>query len=270
LTYDVSTLAAKHGPWSITKAGVAETCAAQFHHRYIIRTTTKIEASVSKVGTAAHTVLEHRVAGVDILDAKKIALEKTPLTGTEQEDLRALEDSIESFLRRFDAFCRREHVVEVLREVEWGFTQSYTSTGYLAPDVYFRGKLDLGVVTQNRDLMIIDHKSGAARNIQQDIKKKHQLYSYAVLAAANIPDLCGVRCGIHFLQGSEDLRLQWLDYIETPRIKQIYVPWLYRYLNDVSENLAEPFRAQPKPTWPCKWCEYRLACPEYQEMTGGG
>ena len=270
MTYDISALAAKHGPWSITKAGVAETCPAQFHHRFVIRTSTKVDASVAKVGTAAHTILEHCVVGVTLADAKKIALEKTPLTTTEQEDLRTFEDPIELFLRRFDAFCRREHAVDVLREIEWGFTQNYISTGYFAPDVYFRGKLDLGVITQNRDLMIIDHKTGRVSDLHQDTKKKYQLYTYAVLAAVNVPDLCGVRCGINFLHGHKDFQLQWLDYMETPHIKKTYVPWLYRYLNSVSENLVEPFRAQPKPAWPCKWCEYRLVCPEYQEMTGGG
>jgi hypothetical protein len=269
LPFTISTLAAKYGPWSISKAGVAETCAAQFRHKYILKTPGKIEASVNKVGTAAHSVLEHRVAGTDALTAKKVALEKTPLTAMELEDLRALEESIEAFLQRFDAFCRREQVVEVLREIEWGFTADYKPTGFFAPDVYFRGKLDLGALTQGHDLIVLDHKSGVAKTIQYDLKKKHQLYSYAVLAAANIKGLNGTRCGIHFLQGSEDLRLQWLDYMETPYILKTYVPWLFGHLNDVSEHLVEPFQAKPKPKWPCQWCEYRQVCPEYQEMTGG-
>ena len=269
MPYDISPLAAKYGPWSISKAGVAETCSAQFKHKYILKTPGKLEASVNKVGTAAHSVLEHRVAGADASTAKKAALEKTPLTEMEREDLRTLEDAIEAFLQRFDTFCKREHVVEVLREIEWGFTADYKPTGFFAPDVYFRGKLDLGALTQERDLVVLDHKSGIAKDIQRDLTKKHQLYSYAVLAAVNLENLGGVRCGIHFLQGAEDLRLQWLDYIDTPRVVKVYVPWLYTHLNDVAEGLVEPFRAKPKPKWPCKWCEYRLACPEYQEMTGG-
>lgn len=221
------------------------------------------------MGTAAHTVLEYRVKGTDAEAAKKVAIEKTPLTAQERDDLRTLEDAIDTFLQRFDQFCKRESVTEILLEVEWGFTSDRKPTGFFADDVYFRGKLDLGAVTQSNDLYVLDHKSGMARVIHRDLSKKHQLYSYAVLAMICRPELNGVRCGINFLQGPEDLRLQWLDYISVQSVAQVYTPWLYGHLNDVAENLVEPFRAKPKAKWPCKWCDFRQVCPEYQELTGG-
>jgi len=269
LTFDISLLAAQHGPWSISKAGTASTCPAQFKHKYVAKTPGAITASANKVGTAAHTVLEHRVVGIDAVAAKKVAIEKTPLTAQERSDLRALDDEIESFLRRFNAFCKREGVTELLREVEWGFTAGGKSTGFFADDVYFRGKLDLGAVTKNNDLFVLDHKSGVARVIHRDLSKKHQLYSYAVLAAINLPQLNGVRCGIHFLQGQEGLRIQWLDYIPLSSIQRVYTPWLFGHLNDVAENLVEPFCAKPKANWPCKWCDFRQVCVPYQELIGG-
>jgi len=269
LAIDISQLAAQYGPWSISKAGTANTCPAQFKHKYVDKTPGGVSSSANKVGTAAHTVLEHRVVGVDAESAKKTALEATPLTAQERDDLRTLDDAIDAFLQRFDAFCKRERVVEVLREVEWGFTQEGAPTGFFAEDVYFRGKLDLGALTAAKDLYVLDHKSGVAREIHKDLSKKHQLYSYAVLAAANVPDLSGVRCGINFLQGKEDLRLQWLDYIPRTTILTVYNPWLYGHLNDVAENLVEPFVAKPRASWPCKWCDFRLVCKPYQELTGG-
>ncbi len=268
LVFDISPLAARHGPWSISKAGTASTCPAQFKHKYITKTEGGITSSGNKVGLAAHTVLEHRVDGVSAVVAQTIALAKTPLTGQECDDLRTLNDAIEAFLQRFEVFCKREHITEILREVAWGITAKGEPTGFFADDVYFRGKLDLCALTPNKDLFVLDHKSGVAREISRDLSKKHQLYSYAVLAAHNL-DVQGVRCGINFLQGKEDLRLQWLDYIPLVSISAIYTPWLFGHLNDVAENLVEPFSAKPRASWPCKWCDFRQVCKPYQELTGG-
>jgi len=269
LAPDISLLAAQYAPWSISKAGTANTCAAQFKHKYIDRTPGGVSSSANKVGTAAHTVLEHRVVGTSADDARKLALEATPLTAQEREDLRVLDDAIEAFLTRFDGFCRRERVTEIFREVAWGITADGKPTEFFADDVYFRGKVDLSALTEEKDLYVIDHKSGVAKVIGKDLTKKQQLYSYTVLATANIPDLNGIRCGINFLQGKEDIRLQWLDYISAVSVATVYTPWLYNHLNDVAENLVEPFTAKPRASWPCKWCDFRLVCKPYQELTGG-
>ena len=252
--FNITPLAQQFAPWSISKAGVAETCAAQFAHKYIHKTPEQAIPSDNKVGTAAHSVLEERVGGKSVEEAKKIALEKTPLTSNEMDTLRSLETNMEQFLRRFDQFCRSNGVTQVLREVEWGITSDFKPTGFFAKDVYFRGKVDLGAITRDNDLVVIDHKSGVAKDISRDVKKKQQLYSYAVLALPNIEGLQGVRGGLHFLQGAEDKRTQWLDYMDAARIRQLYVPWLYGHLNDVAASLVAPFEAKPKLRWPCEWC----------------
>lgn len=267
--FNISTLALKFAPWSISKAGAAETCPAQFKHKYVLKTPEESVPSGNRVGTAAHTILEERVGGKSAEEAKAIALEKTPLTSNEQEDLHMLAGPIEAFLVRFNRFCVVHGVTEILREVEWGITKDYLPTGFFATDVFFRGKIDLGVVTREQDLVVIDHKSGVARDLQNDVKKKHQLYAYAALALPNVAGLAGVRGGINFLQGPEEKRLQWIDYIEAARIRSRYAPWLFEHLNFCAEALVEPFTAKPKRRWPCEWCGYRNVCAAYAEMTRG-
>lgn len=263
----VSELAKQYAPWSISKASIAETCALQFEHKYLKKTPEAPKATGNQVGTAAHAVLEFRLGGMKAKDARKAALEKTPLTGEEVDTLSSFDETIEAFLVRFDGFCKANGVTEVLREVQWAITADYKPTEFFAKDVYFRGAVDLGAVTANKDLFIIDHKSGFAKDISKDNKFKYQLNSYAVLAHACRPDLAGVRTGIHFLQGAEQMRLQWLDYIEAPRIGKLYAPWLYKHLNDVAEMLQPPRMGRPKiDKWPCSYCSFRPVCAAYAEL----
>ena len=264
--YNISPLAKQFSPWSISKAGVAETCAAQFKHKYVLKTVEESINSANTVGTHAHSILEFRVGGKTNVEARLLAAEKTPLTGNEKEDLRVFDGAIEEFLVKWDGFCKRERVQTVLLEAEWAFTADVKKTGFFSPDVYFRGKVDLGAITADKDLIVIDHKSGVSKDITYGDKFKKQLWSYAVMARTNIEGLAGVRAGINFLQGERYPRIQWLDYIDSARIEKLFTPWLFELLNNVAERLVEPFAAKPKLRWPCEWCSYRPSCPDYQAM----
>lgn len=267
---DISDLARKHAPWSFSKMETAEACPAQFRHKHLLKTAAAPAPSDTKVGIAAHAVLERRVNGESAGAAKRAAVEQTPLTTQEREMFRLLEESIEDFLTRFDAFCKREHVVKVFNEEAWGFDDQYRKTGFFADNVFFRGKLDLGALTRDHDLYVIDHKSGMAKQLERDQKKRQQLQAYAVLALANVPDVAGVRGGIHFMQGSPALRIQWATYIPAARIRELFMPWLFGRINEAAGNLIEPFEARPANRiprgWPCGWCQYQNDCPAYAAL----
>lgn len=276
--YDVSDLARKYAPWSHSKVELADTCPAQFNHKHLAKTPSSAAPSDTKVGIAAHAILEHRIQGTAYAPAHKTALESTPLTSAELEMLHMLQENIDNFLRRFDAFCKAQHVTKVLTEVDWGFTEMYQKTGFFDKNVYFRGKLDLGALTRDNDLFLIDHKSGVAKALEQDTHKRQQLQSYAVLALSNLPDIAGIRGGINFLQGEPELLLQWTPYNTASRIRELYAPWLFRRINEAATNLVEPFEARPakgrmkknnQPGWPCGWCQYQQQCPTFQEKFGG-
>lgn len=269
MEYEITDLARKFAPWSISKAGVAETCPAQFEHKYLLKTSETTVPSVNRVGTAAHAVLEFRVGGKPHEEAKKAALEKTPLTSNEMDALRALESPMDWFMRKWETFCRTIGIVEVLLEKEWGFTAEMKPCGFFDKEVFFRGKVDLGVITKEHDLVVIDHKSGMAKDISKDLKFKRQLNSYAVMGLANIEGLAGVRGGIHFLQGHESKRLQWLDYMEAAQVAKTYVPWLFNHLNFCASHLEAPYVARPKLRYPCEWCSYQTNCEPFREMVRG-
>jgi len=175
-----------------------------------------------------------------------------------------LDEEIESFLRRLDAFCQRNGAVERFVERKWAIRYDGTSTGFFDNDVFFRGVVDLGILTKNKDLFVIDHKSGKAKDPKKYYWK--QLHAYCVLGAANIPGIDGVRPGIHYLQGDEAQRIQWLDYKNIKDISDKMLPWLLEYVDGCAGNLAS-FEARPRQPWPCSWCGYRGGCEPFQEMT---
>lgn len=268
--FEISDLARKYAPWSVSKAELAETCPSQFELKHIKKAPEEAVAAENKVGTAAHSVLEFRIGGQDAKTAKKTALEKTALTERELEDLRVLEDAIEDFVRRFDTFCQTYGVTQVLREQQWGLTIEGKPTGFKAPDVFFRGVVDLAAVTRDRALVVIDHKSGVAKDIKKWGKYQKQINTYAVMGIANMPDITGVRGALHFLQGHKDLRLQWLDFLDAERIRKLHTPWLFDVVNKAAANLVEPFVAKPSlKKWPCNYCPYRPSCQALKEMIRG-
>ena len=269
-TYPISELARKYAPWSFSKLETAESCPAQFAHKHVRKTASAPATSDTKVGIVAHAILERRVQGLPEADAKKAASDASPLTTQEREMLQLLDESMDDFLRRFDAFCKREGVTKILCEEAWGFTDAYQKADFFGADVYFRGKLDLGAITRDNDLYLIDHKSGRAKPLARDQKKRQQLQAYAVLALPNVPDIAGVRGGIHFMQGDEDLRIQFGTYVPAALLRKTHVPWLFGRICDAAENLVEPLQARPAPRWPCAWCGYQASCDAYKRMVSDG
>jgi hypothetical protein len=265
-SFTVTPLARKFGPWSFSKMETAESCPAQFGHKHVTKTAAAPAPSDTKVGIVAHAILERRIKGEQDKDARRAAIEKDPLTTQEQDSLRTLGEAMDEFLKRFDVFCKREGVTRVLCEEDWGFTETYGKTGFFDKDVFFRGKLDLGAITRDNDLYLIDHKSGRAKPLDRDQKKRQQLQAYAVLALANLPDVAGVRGGINFLQGDENLRLQFNTYTPADRVRAVFAPWLYMRINAAAENLEGPLEARPATRWPCAWCQYQAVCEPYKRM----
>lgn len=283
MQFEITQLARQHAPWSFSKVEASEACPAQFGHKHVTKTTAAPAPSDTKVGIVAHEILEHRTGGKQASEAKKLAVVKNPLTSDEQEMLQLLSDGMEAFLRRFDAFCKAQGVVSILREEAWGFDDTWNRVGFFDKQVYFRGKLDLGVITRDRDLFFIDHKAGVVKDLTKDRVKREQLQAYGVLAVANLPDLAGVRGGINFLQAdTPEKQLQWSEYVPAKRIKDLYAGWLFSRINAAADNLLEPFEARPargrmrgkgnepgRPGFPCGWCLYTSTCSAFKERFGG-
>jgi hypothetical protein len=280
--FEITQLARKFAPWSFSKIEAAEMCPAQFGHKHITKTAAAPMPSDTKIGIVAHEILEHRAGGKSAGESKQLAIAKNPLTSDETEMLTVLNENMEAFLKRFDSFCKANGVTEILREADWAFTDTYEKTTFFDKQVYFRGKLDLGAVTRDRDLFFVDHKAGAVKKLAEDRVKREQLQAYAVLALVNVPNLAGVRGGINFLQGdTPEKQLQWGDYIPATRVRELYVSWLFSRINRAADNLLEPLEARPanslikkgafagRPGFPCGWCLYQSSCVAFKEKFGG-
>lgn len=264
--------ALKYAPWSFSKIETADSCPLQFQHRHLLKSQSSAKTSDTQVGTAAHAIIERRVGGATHALATKEALAQTPLTADEQETLRTLDERIDTFVRKFDGFCKAQGVTEIFVEVEWAFTADFKRVGFWDKDAFFRGKMDLGAITRDRDLIVIDHKSGFAKDLKRDVKKKQQLQGYAILGIANVEGVSGVRGAIHYLQGDEAKAIQWADYVDATRVRDVFTPWLFTRINETALTLpsdGSPFPAKPGLRWPCEWCGYQAYCKAFQEMMSG-
>lgn len=264
--------ALKFAPWSFSKIETADACPLQFQHKHLLKSKSSAKTSDTQVGTAAHAIIERRVGGATHADATKEAIVQTPLTADELETLRTLDERIDEFCRKFDSFVKANGVVDIFVEVDWAFDANFQRVGFWDPAAFFRGKLDLGALTKDRDLIVIDHKSGFAKDLKRDIKKKQQLQAYAVLGLANVDGISGVRGAIHFLQGDEAKAIQWTDYVDATRVRDVFVPWLFTRINETVATLPAgdvTFPAKPNLRWPCEWCGYQAHCTSFQEMVGG-
>lgn len=301
----ISELARKYAPWSTSKCDTAVNCPKQFDLKFIQKIPEGTVHADNKVGVVGHSILEWRVKGKSDAEARKLALAKSPLTSTEYESLSTMEDPIEAFLKRFDAFCTRYGVKEVLTEQRWAMRADGKPTRFFSikeckgivfgassrgeddetslearrilasgpvveDDPFFRGVVDLAAITDVNDIWVIDHKSGAVKNLKY---KKKQLDIYAVLAYLNRPDIAGAKCGINALANPSPTQLQWLPYVTADQIKRALVPWLFQHIEMCAASLAS-FEARPawssdRPKFPCGWCAYQAGCAEYQELSRG-
>lgn len=126
----------------------------------------------------------------------------------------------------------------------------------LAP--VMRGVLDLGLLTANNDMVIIDHKTGKHKNIADH---GPQLNIYRLFAVARY-NVRSVQCAIHY---AETGRIDWTPPMTREQIIRQLQPWLYHYLNKQHYKLKlidEGKEAPPDEIgWWCSWCGFVRDCP---------
>lgn len=260
-----SELALKYAPWSISKIELANTCPQQFNFQYVLRKKKEIKAQDNVVGTLAHRITELALQGTETKEAISTAVKESPMTSSESDDLMCLISPIQSFIDRFYKFRSSEGERELHTEYKLAIDVNGNSVGYDDKTAFFKGVVDLLLVTKSNDVWIIDHKSGKVTRIEN---KATQLNAYMVLAAANIPNMIGARCGINALGNPQSTQLQWLPYMNKNQIQKALYPWLINYINECAAKL-NTFEAKPKEPWPCKWCPYHPSCDAYQGLPNG-
>lgn len=248
----------KHGPWSISKAGVIEHCSLQFDFKYKQKLKELVTFEESRVGIAVHKALELALGGTPLKTAFLHAQDQCELTHDEIERMLTFRDQIERFVRRMVGF-RMQHGVlpqNVFIEKKWGLTADFTGAGFFDKTVFFRGVVDYALLTAKNDLIIIDHKSGKEKDLSH---YENQFRSYALMALAQVPNLRGVQTAINFVMSDN---LVWNKYTKAETIREVYQPWLVEHMTKACEGLLAP----PAPTkgWWCNWCGFKPMCSAFK------
>lgn len=264
-------LVRKYGPWSASKAEVAYGCTRKFAVQYRDKRQEGMKHRTARVGNAAHSmqelVLQKPMTEDELFElAQKYAAdEKNALTYEERVGLFARLPAITQYGDRIAKFKRERGVTMELIEHKLAMTFDWLGCPFKHPDAFLRGVLDHGLITQDRVLVMIDHKSGKKQHIS---KHSTQIYIYMALAVSNFPDIVGVQSGINYVGTPV------VDWFPKPRgqpgiwsraeINDIVKPWLTNYLDGMRPrlNIIEQHREAPAVGWQCEFCGFKDLCPE--------
>lgn len=278
-------LALKYAPWSFSKVGKLESCVRSFWFRYDQKVDGIAQKSVeSRMGTALHAVLEGglRMPGLDLGPVLHEQIEKNELSRDEVLEATSRLPDILDFIERWQRFKRVNGVKKEYIESQFAISAEHTPAPYFddpkkpdAPKVFFRGVVDLGGLTADNTLIIIDHKTGKKKAIGDHGK---QFYVYMLMAISLFPEVEAVQCAINYLgepkldwyPGVDNQPGAWSRYDIARRID----PWMKHYINRAVTKLptvgAEGKTEKPKAEtgWPCSFCEYADAavCPEGRKV----
>jgi CRISPR/Cas system-associated exonuclease Cas4 (RecB family) len=253
----------KHGPWSISKANLLDLCGAQYAYKYVEKMKEGRKSSSSRVGVVAHALLEAELTkgGQDLPALLQNAIEKEGLTSDEQREVRTRLPAIADFGTRIRRFKEANDVQQEFVEHQLAIRPDFSRTTFFDKSGLLRGVLDHGMITRDNVMIVLDHKSGKKKKIEEH---STQFYAYMLMVMANFP-VVAVQCGINYI-GSE--QVDWFprqngesgawtrEEVSTLR------PWLEHYLNKSVRKLQliDEHHAEPETGWQCDYCGYVDAC----------
>lgn len=250
------------GPWSSSKLKTLKKCPFQYYLKYILKFKVPEELHAqsdplsANVGKAAHSVLEHLVAGktmtASFARSKKEHVTDAGLTEQEWTDnVLPLEYNISKFQERIEALGRVNPISRVFTELRIGINKDYEATGFFSDDVWLRGVVDLIVMLECMDIIIIDHKTGGGEGSVN--MYKDQLDWYKVLFHYGINKVQGAQTAVHFIKAGE---VKMADYTDSKGIETKLKNIVEMSLEGAIDSLKEKgyFKHIRGPY--CKWCEF--------------
>lgn len=253
----------KFAPWSFSKAGCMGTCELQFFKKYVEKKKDTSASSQSKVGNVVHKVLEDAVQdpALSLEGLMQSACEEFKLTIDETIDATCFLPKIGSFLAFTRKFVAQHKVKQILVEFEAAIFPDFSPASYSDPGALIRGKIDLGLITGNNDLVLFDHKSGKKKPLSEH---STQFNVYRLMGAAKYPDLRAIQCAIHYV---EDGDVQWDRPMTIAQINSQLRPWMEVFLNKnhyALERMLQSGAPEPKTSWACSFCGQVNDCPAGQ------
>ena len=205
--------------WSYSRLKTYEQCPSKVKFRYIDKLSEPSSPQMDR-GTRIHKLAEDFVTEkIDIIP-DELMLFQTQFT----------------MLKDAKAKC----------EAEWGFTTSWTPTGFFADDAWLRVKTDAIYSLAPGTVTIIDHKTG---RIYAD-DHKDQLHLYALAGFIMFSAVHTIKAQDWYLDQDAVIELEF-DRAQMPMMKEQWNDRVQPMLRD------DIFPARPGPH--CNWCFYRRA-----------
>lgn len=259
------------GPWSNSTVKSLEKCPLKFFMDRCLKIKTPEvlteDSYVTYVGRASHVWLESISLGDSIQDGLDKAKEKHyhEVTDKYWHKVEELRGSVMSFKARMDEFKARHGDLTVYPEMKLGITKDLRKTGFFSKDVYFRGIIDLPILLPNKDLVVLDHKTGGSG----DYGIKHhvrQLNTQALLFHHAVTPIRGAQVGIHFIsEGSIKLD----PYQPANELLEITARELFMDIKDAVRKVKDAGRFYYSRGTHCKYCNYREMCQNGKRGTSG-
>ena len=255
----------RHAPWSISKANLVDLCAKQFRFKYVEKKKETVKSTSSRIGVALHTLQEEELKspGQHLTDiADKLAVEGAFTTEERREILTRI-PAIVDFATRIRKFKADNGVTPENEFIEYKLAMSttFSKTHFFDNTGLLRGVLDHGMVTRDNVMIVLDHKSGRKKKIEEH---STQFFAYMLMVMANFP-IDAVQCGINYI-GTD--KVDWFPKTNGDSgvwtrsdVSKLRL-WLSHYLNKSARKLTEieSGTVTPSTGWQCEYCGYVDSC----------
>lgn len=254
--------ALRHAPWSASKVKCALRCPQEFHFKYVERVPESFVEPDARIGKAVHAALEAALDGVEgappeaRVEAALTEARKALLGGEEEARYDALAGGVRAFARRLEGLWAKRRISGVFVEHKLAVTSDLEPTGFLMPDAFYRGVIDLGF-RYGESLAVIDHKTGLRHGLDFFTD---QLDGYAFLSLANMSATKRIWLGVHFVG---DAALDWSQPLDAEVVRKDVTPRVLAQIEDAAGALAGG--PVPRTSGWCIRCPYRSICPAVRE-----
>jgi CRISPR/Cas system-associated exonuclease Cas4 (RecB family) len=261
-------LVLKYAPWAVSKVNTLELCPRQFSLQYVAKEKQGPKSSDSKVGTTAHLVLEEglKKPSTPLYEYAKKLCDEVKLLSKEAQQVIDFVPAIRGYIERIDSFKVQTGVTVHEIEHKLAISTAFEKVEFFAKENnILRGVLDQLMITRDQIAILVDHKSGKKKRIDEH---NTQFNVYRILICATYPEVQGVQCGINYIGAPK------LDWSPRPdrtsgawtrrEVERQLHPWLEHYLNSLVRRLklVDQGEKEPRPGWQCSWCGYTHLCEE--------
>ena len=201
----------KNPTWSYSSIKLFETCAKKYHHLRVLKDYVEPEGEAARYGTEFHSAAEHYVRSGTALP------ERFSFAEPVLRSLAALPG---------EKFC----------EQRLGLREDLTACDFFAPDVWWRGVIDL-LVIDGTEAKVVDYKTGSNTKYAD----KGQLELMALAVFAHHPQVTVVKGGLLFVICNAFLK----ETYTVDRSEELWAKWDAKYDRLLGAHLSGTWNPNP-------------------------